>query len=35
VIDPRDTRPILCKAIELAWNRKVERPYRKRGIIPV
>jgi acetyl-CoA carboxylase carboxyltransferase component len=35
VIDPRDTRPLLCKAIEMAWNRQVERPYRKRGIIPV
>jgi acetyl-CoA carboxylase carboxyltransferase component len=35
VIDPRDTRPLLCRAVELAWNRKVERPYRKHGIMPV
>jgi acetyl-CoA carboxylase carboxyltransferase component len=35
VIDPRATRPILCRAVELAWNRKVERPWRKHGIMPV
>jgi acetyl-CoA carboxylase carboxyltransferase component len=35
VIDPRDTRPLLCTAVQLSWNRKVERPYRKHGIMPV
>jgi acetyl-CoA carboxylase carboxyltransferase component len=35
VIDPRDTRPLLCRAVEMAWNRRVERPYRKHGIMPV
>jgi acetyl-CoA carboxylase carboxyltransferase component len=35
VIDPRETRSLLCKAIEMSWNRVVERPARKRGIIPV
>jgi acetyl-CoA carboxylase carboxyltransferase component len=35
VIDPRDTRPILCRAVEMSWGRTVERPPRKRGIIPV
>jgi acetyl-CoA carboxylase carboxyltransferase component len=35
VIDPRDTRSVLCRAVEMAWNRKVERPYRKHGIMPV
>jgi acetyl-CoA carboxylase carboxyltransferase component len=35
VIDPRDTRGVLCRAVEMAWNRKVERPYRKHGIMPV
>jgi acetyl-CoA carboxylase carboxyltransferase component len=34
VIDPRDTRGVLCRAVEMAWNRKVERPYRKHGIMP-
>jgi acetyl-CoA carboxylase carboxyltransferase component len=35
VIDPRETRRLLCQAIEMAWGRTVERPARKRGIIPV
>ncbi len=35
VIDPRDTRKILCLAVEMSWNRRVERPYRKHGIMPV
>jgi acetyl-CoA carboxylase carboxyltransferase component len=35
VIDPRETRKLLCLGIEMSWNRVVERPARKRGIIPV
>lgn len=35
VIDPRETRSILCQAIEMSWNRTVERPYRKHGVMPV
>jgi acetyl-CoA carboxylase carboxyltransferase component len=35
VIDPRDTRRLLCLAIEMSWNKTVERPARKHGIIPV
>ena len=35
VIDPRDTRPVLCQAIEMSWNRVTERPPRKRGVMPV
>ncbi len=35
VIDPRDTRRVLCLGLEMSWNRVVERPARKRGIIPV
>lgn len=35
VIDPRDTRPLLCRAVEMAWGRRVERPWRKHGIMPV
>ncbi|HKE18387.1 MAG TPA: acyl-CoA carboxylase subunit beta [Kofleriaceae bacterium] len=35
VIDPRETRRLLCLAIEMSWNHTVERPARKRGIIPV
>jgi acetyl-CoA carboxylase carboxyltransferase component len=35
VIDPRETRKVLCQAIEMSWDRRVERPARKRGIMPV
>jgi methylmalonyl-CoA decarboxylase subunit alpha len=35
VIDPRDTRKLLCLAVEMSWNRRVERPWRKHGIMPV
>ena len=35
VIDPRDTRPTLALSLELSWNKRVERPWRRRGIIPV
>ena len=35
VIDPRDTRYALCRGIEMSWGRQVERPARKRDIMPV
>ena len=35
VIDPRETRRLLCLAIEMSWTRTVERPARKHGIMPV
>jgi acetyl-CoA carboxylase carboxyltransferase component len=35
VIDPRDTRRLLALALELTWGKVVERPWRKRGIMPV
>jgi len=35
VIDPRETRGLVCRAIEMAWGRTVERPARKHGILPV
>jgi len=35
VIDPRDTRAVLALGLEMSWNKKVERPYRKHGIMPV
>jgi acetyl-CoA carboxylase carboxyltransferase component len=35
VIDPRDTRRVLAWGLELARNKHVERPARKRGVIPV
>ena len=35
VIDPRDTRRVLAWGLDLARNKHVERPARKRGIVPV
>jgi acetyl-CoA carboxylase carboxyltransferase component len=35
VIDPRDTRRTIAWGLELARHKKTERPYRKRGVIPV
>lgn len=35
VIDPRDTRLAIARGLELARHKQVERPARKRGIIPV
>ena len=35
VIDPRDTRRVLARALKRSWNKKVERPFRRREISPV
>ncbi len=35
VIDPRDTRKAIAWGLELARHKRVERPERKRGVIPV
>ena len=35
VIDPRDTRPLLARALKLTQNKKVERPSRRREVSPV
>jgi acetyl-CoA carboxylase carboxyltransferase component len=35
VIDPRDTRKVICEALEWTRNKTVERPPRKTGIWPV
>jgi acetyl-CoA carboxylase carboxyltransferase component len=35
VIDPRDTRRAIAWGLELSKNKRVERPEKKRGIIPV
>ncbi|HJZ88640.1 MAG TPA: carboxyl transferase domain-containing protein, partial [Polyangia bacterium] len=35
VIDPRDTRPVLARALELTRGKIVERPARKHGVMPV
>jgi acetyl-CoA carboxylase carboxyltransferase component len=35
VIDPRETRPVLCRALAIAQPKRVERPWRKHGVMPV
>jgi len=35
VIDPREARPVLIRALEMAATKKVDRPWKKHGIMPV
>ena len=35
VIDPRETRPLLIRGLELARGKRVERPWKKHGVMPV
>ncbi len=35
VIDPRETRPVVIRALELARGKRVERPWKKHGVVPV
>jgi acetyl-CoA carboxylase carboxyltransferase component len=35
VIDPRDTRRVIAWGLELSRHKKIERPAKKRGIVPV
>jgi acetyl-CoA carboxylase carboxyltransferase component len=35
VIDPRETRPTVIRALELAASKTVERPWRRHGVNPV
>ena len=35
VIDPRETRPTICRALELASRKRVERPWKRSGVVPV
>ena len=35
VIDPRETRPTIISALEVAEGKKVERPWKRHGVIPV
>jgi acetyl-CoA carboxylase carboxyltransferase component len=35
VIDPRETRSVLIRGLEMARTKKVERPWRKHGVMPV
>jgi acetyl-CoA carboxylase carboxyltransferase component len=35
VIDPRETRPVICRALEMAEGKRVERPWKRQGVVPV
>ncbi len=35
VIDPRETRPVLIRAFEMARTKQVQRPWKKHGVMPV
>ena len=35
VIDPRETRPVICRALEMAEGKRVERPWKRHGVVPV
>jgi acetyl-CoA carboxylase carboxyltransferase component len=35
VIDPRETRPTIIRALRVAEGKKVERPWRRHGVVPV
>jgi acetyl-CoA carboxylase carboxyltransferase component len=35
IIDPRETRPTVIRALEMAETKRVERPWRKHGVMPV
>jgi acetyl-CoA carboxylase carboxyltransferase component len=35
VIDPRETRATICRALEMAQGKRVERPWKRHGVVPV
>ena len=35
VIDPRETRPTVIRALEMAATKRVQRPWKKHGVMPV
>jgi acetyl-CoA carboxylase carboxyltransferase component len=35
VIDPRETRPAVIRALEMSAGKRVQRPWRKHGVVPV
>jgi methylmalonyl-CoA decarboxylase subunit alpha len=35
VIDPRETRETICRGLEMAENKKIERPWKRQGVVPV
>jgi acetyl-CoA carboxylase carboxyltransferase component len=35
VIDPRETRETICRGLEMSQGKKVERPWKRHGVVPV
>jgi acetyl-CoA carboxylase carboxyltransferase component len=35
VIDPRETRPVICRALEMAEGKVVQRPWKRNSVVPV
>jgi acetyl-CoA carboxylase carboxyltransferase component len=35
VIDPRETRATICRGLEMAASKRVERPWKRSGVVPV
>jgi acetyl-CoA carboxylase carboxyltransferase component len=35
VIDPRETRPTIIHALEMAEGKRIERPWKRHGVVPV
>jgi acetyl-CoA carboxylase carboxyltransferase component len=35
VIDPRETRPTIIRALEMAASKRVQRPWKRNGVVPV
>jgi acetyl-CoA carboxylase carboxyltransferase component len=35
VIDPRETRRTICRGLEMAAGKRVERPFKRSGVVPV
>ncbi len=35
VIDPRETRPVICRALEMAEGKQIQRPWKRNGVVPV
>ncbi|MGH2888734.1 MAG: acyl-CoA carboxylase subunit beta [Solirubrobacteraceae bacterium] len=35
VIDPRETRATICRGLEMAAGKRVQRPFKRNGVVPV
>jgi acetyl-CoA carboxylase carboxyltransferase component len=35
IIDPRETRPTIIRGLEMAKDKRIQRPWRKHGVMPV